>query len=280
LIILSLLWIKPPLAPPTFNIQKFLYPIIVIAANISLGWVIIVPLGLDFVIGILIPLLIGIQFLLILSLKNIIEKRYWKQIYLLTPIIAGILSLFVFYSYNLIDPYLNVVIPILIGLVLIFPLVVDYNPFRFLTFNCKLLFVGVAGVMWLFTFLIFGYVPFVVEQTFLKGLIATVVFILVIYSILPKAYEFTEFTYLYLSIGLSAGLSIIIFMFVVADLLPKIILIAVLSAGGVCLGTYKIMAKKAEKKPELSIWRLMLLIGGFVAIIIFTILLFAFIVAI
>ncbi|NVM52301.1 MAG: hypothetical protein HWN66_01275 [Candidatus Helarchaeota archaeon] len=280
-IIFSILWIKPPLAPSDFSYNMYFFSIIIIAANISLSWIIIVLLEMSIIVGILVPLLIGNLSILALALGNIINKKYWKQIYLFIPFIVAILSLFIFYTYDVIDIYLNTVTPILIGLVLTFPLMVEYAPLRFLTRNTKILVVSIAGVMAVVTFCILGYVPFIQGQSLLKGLIAAVVVIIIIYSILPKAYEFTEFTYLYLSIGLAAGFSIIYLFFVgEAELWKKLIVIFILSAGAACLGSYKIVEKKAEQNPQLSKWRLVLLVGGFIMIVVLTILLFAFHVAV
>ncbi|MFX1296889.1 MAG: hypothetical protein ACFFD2_18785 [Promethearchaeota archaeon] len=281
LIIFSSVWIKPLLAPLEFSYRRYIFSIIVIAANISLGWLIIVLLKLGFIIGIVTPLLVGNLLLVVLALNNIIERKYWKPIYLFIPFTTTIFSIFLFYTYNIIDIYLNAVIPILIGLVLTFPLMVEYNPFRLLTNNVKILIISIAGTMAVFTFLVLGYVPFIKGQSLIKGLIATFVVILIIYSILPQAYEFTEYTYLYLSAGLAAVLSIIILLLIgETELWKKLILIFTISVGAACLGSYKIVEKKAEQNPRLSVWRFMLLIGGFIAIVVLTILIFAFLVLI
>ena len=277
LVIFSISWIRPPLAPPDLNLQKFIFPIIIIAADVSLGWFFIVLLEIGVVIGILIPVLIGDLLLLALSLVSVVDKRFWKQLYLFIPIVGVILCMFSFHTYKFIDIYLNTFFPILIGLILVFPLLVEFSPFRLLTKNAKILIICIASVSAIITFLIFGYVPFITGQTLLKGLIAAVVVIIIIYSILPKAFQLTEYTYLYLSIALAACFSIVYLLFVpYAELFKKLIVIFILCTGAACLGSYKIVEKKAEQNPQLKIWRLILLFGGFVAIVILTILMFAF----
>ncbi len=275
--IFAILWIKPPYAPPDFVYRKYCYSIIVLATNIGLGWVYIVLMEIDIVIGILLPILIGNLLLLALSVKKIIPNEHLKRIYLGVPLVIYIMSYYSFFINSYPDIYLCHVIPILIGLLLIFPIMPEYNPFRFLSRNTKFLIICIAGVMAPFTFLVLGYVQFVGEQMMLKGVIAAVVVIGILYPILPRAYQMTEYTFLYLSIVLTAIFSIIYLLIVpTSEFWMKLVVIFILSIAAVCLGSYRIIKKKGEENPRLNVLRTLVLIIGFSMIVLLIILLFAF----
>ncbi|NVM31098.1 MAG: hypothetical protein HWN65_19810 [Candidatus Helarchaeota archaeon] len=282
LMIFSVLWIKPPLSPVEFDLRKYMFSIMTLALNVGLGWLLIEVLKVDWLIGVFVPVLVGILIIFVLSLKDVIPKRYWKNIYIFIPIIGGFLSMYTFWVYGVIryqsdpDIYLNTIVPILIGLVLIVPLVVEYEPFRLLTKNTKILMVCIAATMAIFTFIATGYIhPFIRDQTMLKVLFAAVAVIVFIYPIFPRAYQWTDYTLLYLAALGAVGGSISYFFFAPdADFMMRIWFIILISIAAGCFGSFKLVKRKEAQNPSYAYLRLGLLVGGFIDTLVLIILMF------